>query len=227
MERTRCPDCSSSDGLADYEDGTYCHSCHKKQRNLSLIKKPTEDKKGADFPLFPWDMLIDPDELGWLANFGLGKEVHKFQVFHDEKSSRLCFPYFSDGRYLGCWMRSLIEKPKWLYAGEKNFCWIYYQNQDILSNRVAVVEDVISALRVSKFCDVICLGGTSFKNEYVEEEIKKYKNLIAFFDGDTAGKKAAELFRNHHKLIKNVKVIRNRKDPKEYNDPELERLLNG
>ena len=97
----------------------------------------------------------------------------------------------------------------------------------MLLDTLVICEDPISAVRISQYKDCVCLGGTNFSSSNsLVPLFLKYKRLTAWFDGDLAGIKAAEKFRKHFKLIKPIKIIRTKKDPKCYSPTELKEILN-
>lgn len=234
-----CPNCNSKSGI-DVHGRQFCHACHKnfpgKGRDLIEV-----ERKSNKIEMPEWDTTdIFPEEAyEYLSKYHYGRDKN---VFWSSKYSRLCFPYYSINTYgetvmIGCWMRSLDkqpspgsgQRPKWLMAGQKDFCWVYRRSYFILqkclnTEAVCLVEDVISAIRVSEFMDCICLGGTSI-NIYTKKTLKDYKNVYIFLDGDEAGKTGAEKLRKELKLTHNVRVIRAKKDPKEFDSQCLREVL--
>jgi 5S rRNA maturation endonuclease (ribonuclease M5) len=152
--------------------------------------------------------------------------------FWSSKYQRLCFPYVGskhltqDKRILGCWMRSLKEdvKAKWLYAGDRNICWLLgdCQNNDKV---VVVVEDVISAIKVSQVLPCICLGGTKINDRTRDVIDSNFKRVVLFLDGDEAGRTASQKLNRELVLLNDTRQIRTKKDPKDYDIDELKEIL--
>jgi len=235
MSRNPCPDCNSRTGLAEYKDSTYCFKCHKlrtkKNRLLDLIDKAYKalGEKKPEILNLPDDLEYTPAEYLW-----------KYYLYEgglwSKKYNRLCFPYYNKNKeMIGCWMRDLenrvypygMKKVKWLYVGDpkSTYNWIYRKNKNKRTRSIVIVEDVISALRVSKYIDVICLGGTSWTTETILPELLKYKKIIVWLDGDKAGHNASWKFAVEFRVFRDIKEIRTKKDPKCYDDKELKGSL--
>lgn len=249
--RTKCSDCNSSDGLATYEDGTYCHACQKLTKTRSLgeelivglkqakssqltmpVPTPTYWHESCDYGKFPIEAAV------YLKKYYITQEIiDRTGIFWSELYKRVCFPLYEKDEMVACWMRDVLEESltKWLYTGrDKNtVCWNMYVErigwesegeEYYLNTTVCLVEDVISAIRVSKFLDCICLGSTSI-NEETRKVLLHYDKVVLFLDGDEAGKRGAQKIRNELKLTHTCYIVRNRHDPKTYDDKELEGLI--
>lgn len=235
MSRSSCFDCGSSDGLAIYEDGTYCFSCQKQTKSKSLFQEVKEDKDKLQLPVDIGDQL-PPKAMEWLLQFLDVDEINRF-AFWSSKYNRICFPYYvwpvgkERSEMLMCWMRTLNSntKMKWLFTGDNTMLPFYIPTTSQPSvSRICLVEDVISGIKVSKFIDVIVLGTTDIgKDSPILSKLEQYDRVVLFLDGDNAGKKGTERLRNDLKLLYDVKTIRNNRDPKNYSNDELQELLNG
>jgi 5S rRNA maturation endonuclease (ribonuclease M5) len=186
-------------------------------------------------------LLVLPQDLGipmppqaqqWLEKYLTVEEIETF-CFWSATYNRICFPYYirpegkDSSEMIMCWMRTLAQptKTKWLFTGD-NTIWPFIIRCDSHKlhnpNRVCLVEDVISGVKVSKYINTIVLGSTVISTESpIWAKLSKFDEVVLFLDGDSAGKKGAEKLRNQLKLLYNVRVIRNTKDPKNYTDAEL------
>ena len=132
---------------------------------------------------------------------------------------------------IACWMRDFdtnyypynMKKAKWLFVGDKSKLWLLKSKSNV-HNALVLVEDVVSALKIQRLSDVVCLGGTSLPIEVVLN-LFHYSQIILFLDGDMAGLKAAQKIRNQLKLFVPVRIIYAKKDPKDHTYEELEALL--
>lgn len=220
--RSKCPDCGSSDGLAKYPNGNWCFSCGTLTPGINNVKKT-----GFDINLVQQDDVLTLLQKDYLNKYHLGNEdVKRYKITNNSRNNRINFGYYSNGTLIGCWMRSLDPnvKPKWLFAGNKNFNW-HYKNYKYTKDVLVLVEDVISAIRVSKYCSVVCLGGTSINSRILTPLVLQYNKVVLFLDGDKAGKTATEKIKQYYKLMREVKIIKTTKDPKEYTDEELIEVL--
>lgn len=239
-----CPNCGSKSGV-DTKGRDFCHACKKDFPNKNKHITPIITRNKLSLP----DLVrpIPKEAYSYLFKY-FGLDTNTLDVYWSEKYERLCFPYFTlnngfNVKLEGCWMRcikTITEHemgtwgnhscPKWLYAGEdkNNIVWLYEQQDNKFVNRhlksVVIVEDVLSALKVSKFRDCICLGGTTISDKVLTKCLE-YAKMYLFLDGDTAGKTAKTKIRNKLKGLREVVVIRNKLDPKEYTDVELQEYL--
>lgn len=236
MSRSQCLDCGSSDGLAAYSDGSYCHACHKQTPSKSLFQEQEKTKSKIELRKPVDDGKPMPVEIkAWLSQFLEEEEIDIF-TFWSSTYNRVCFPYYirqkdkNSSEMLMCWMRTLdpSNKMKWLFFGDNTILPFFIPTRRMQSpNRVCLVEDVISGVKVSKFLDTIVLGTTDIsETSPIWHKLNKFEEIVLFLDGDTAGKKGSEKLRNKLKLLYNVRVIRNTKDPKNYSNEQLAELLN-
>lgn len=232
--RTKCFDCGEPNGLAEYGDGTFCFACKVNHKNKSMFPKEETRKRMT---------VLDPDLSGeipqeyldYLIKYQLvNLAATKARVFWSIQYSRLCFPYYkqinNELKLIGCWMRSLHAKPKWLYYGvdKSKFTWTYFKNsfedKPMLTHKVILVEDALSALKCSQFYDTICLGGTSL-SDVTRRNLSMYNHVIVFTDGDKAGQYAKKIIRDQLKLTHELTILRNKRDPKDYHYNELQEML--
>lgn len=247
MKRQPCDECGEKTSVQLNDGWTYCHACQHKTSSKSLIALPQTITRCLSLPEnlnTEWPR----EAIDWLSKYDHGIEGLGQHCFWDSQIySRLCFPYYIQNNtremeYRGCWMRLVDQtnrpeyKPKWLFAGIRDFVWQYLrvigsneteEAQWRLDHTVVLVEDVVSALRVSEHMNCICLGGTNLTDFVKEFIIGSYENVIVFLDGDDAGRNAAEKIRKELKLYCNVRVIRAKRDPKEMSNLQLKRWLYG
>lgn len=238
--REACTECNDPASVQVNDEYTFCHACRHKTSSNSLIKLPTRarildlpENLNCEWPI---------DVPNWLAKYDHGIESIGLYCFWSDHYQRLCFPYYIGDDYRGCWMRLVDEttrpeyKSKWLFAGKRDFVWVYFTDRCFpysvndetrwyIDNSVVLVEDVVSAIRVSKHMNCICLGGTNLTPLIKKYIVKNYENVILFLDGDSAGRNAAEKIRKELKLDCSIRVIRAKKDPKEFSDLQLKRWL--
>ena len=230
-----CPNCGSSSGI-DCHGRNFCHACHKDFNNKDLIKK---DRPQNRLELPEWDPLaIFPKEAeNYLNTYHL---IRTLDMFWSSVYNRLCFPYYAIKSQLqqtqtmiGCWMRDITNQSsrKWLYAGmpKSEYNWVYHTDpEDDRGHETAslcIVEDCISALRVSKHMDCLSLGGTSWNTTILYPLLKEYDDIYIFLDNDDAGHRAMQKFIKEFNLLIKIHRIRGLKDPKLYTDTELEETL--
>ena len=115
--------------------------------------------------------------------------------------------------------RSLTNrKPKWYRYGNSGYPFITGK-----SDTAIVVEDVVSALTISKYCTGIALLGTNLLQTHIDV-LKNYKKVGIALDKD-ASKKAVKIL-DDLALSMNVKFLLLEDDIKEMMDEDVEKLVN-
>ncbi len=226
MSRTFCPDCQASRGLAQYENSTYCFSCSTYNRIKSLIISESKEENVYFHVESVITSLLPIKAEEWLKKYCItNRLIEKFNIGWEQCLQRIHVPYIVDKQELFSWNRSINQdvKNKWLFQGDKNIPFWLQSDHD--SSKLVIVEDVLSAIRVSDYCDVLALGGTNFNKEMFLNVFKQYKTLVTFFDGDEAGKSCTQRFNKRFKLLYNIKNIQTKQDPKNYDPKALEDVL--
>lgn len=217
MSRGLCLQCGDVRGVATYAEGDYCFACHNKTYNKSLIPREKESKE----PLHEQSELKDIHYI-WLLQRGINKDLaQKLGLYYDPNYDRIGFPYYLYSTRL----RSIDKnnKAKWLFFGN-NRDYMYYLD-DLCTSTLVVVEDVISCIRVAKYCDCVALEGTNVNRAPLAEILIGYGRILVWLDGDEAGRLGAERFRKRYKLNHNIKIIKTLKDPKDHTDREIREIL--
>lgn len=239
----KCPQCNSKSGRHTNPNIQYCFACGWRVKNKSLLELSERAKnliRDVEVNLEELVDCVDYEEskiplnyYKWLNNYDFSEQLIGYtSIFWSSKLNRLCFPYYDKDIMVGCWARSLNEYPKWKFFGHNKY-FVWYLNNLLCLDRkrlselnvICFVEDVVSALKVWKFVDVICLGGTNIKRPEYKEIVKNYEKVIVFTDGDRAGKEAAQKIRKELNLIRPCVIMRNTKDPKCYSYEELQKML--
>lgn len=219
MSRSCCPECNARRGLATYPNGQWCHACHTKFNSKSLVSRVRLVSNTINLNNLEEASLKN---CPWLLQYHITSEYIKtFNICYDRYYNRIVF-LFNNNK--SAWSRSLNpkDKNKWLFLGEKSLYYIYtfWPISDIL-----LVEDIVSAIRISKYKNVLALGGTNFHSNNIQNHLLKAQKLIIWLDGDVAGKLATEKIYRHYKSFKEIKIINTLKDPKCFTDTDIKQLL--
>ncbi len=232
--RTRCEKCNFSDCVQQFSDGRYCYACNTQLEGKVLIQEqikqlvlPEQDDTST------YSMRVYLRNLGFKTNKNNDGDFR--YCFWSKQYNRVVFPIYEIGTegehdtfiIVAAWMRSITSehKPKWLFAGDRSKVFYYRNNVNYITKKLVITEDVISAIRVSSLCDSIALGGINSNNDSLTSYFKHYEQLLVWLDGDKAGRNGAEDFRKQYKLKNNIKIIRTKRDPKEYSYEEIEEIL--
>lgn len=229
--RTACELCKASKSVKSFEDGTYCFACQEMSTEKK-IKTIHRDVKSLSIPNMAMEhrsLLWEQHALGYMSRYNISSEdVNKHDLYYSEEYGRIVFPMKytvsripPEKEVLFVWMRSTTQQPKWLLAGKYLTLYKCSKNKEKQTKGLCIVEDPISCVRVSNFVDCIALGSTSCSKEHLYMAIKDYDEISIWLDGDRAGIEGAVKLRDRLKLLKKVRIIYTKQDPKDYNNQEI------
>ena len=232
--------------LPDASVLAYCHHCglsgYYKDRVTNIhrvMKRPLEESQSAKNLLLPKDVINDAtqwpiDARGWLLKYGItDKEIKDYGIVHSPSLDRLLFPIYMDGNYVGWQGRSFAKDgdvPKYLTTVDADNpsgnCGVYKHGLD--SSTAVLVEDIISAIKVSRTADAIALLGSHPTPEVINWIANRYKNIYIWLDNDKP-----EVIKQQNKLSSllkvlvsgRVEIILTKKDPKDHSDNEIKGLI--
>lgn len=224
----------------------YCHHCglsgiHKERvANIHRVKRqPVVEGKLAKDLRLPKDVLKDEtrwprEAIGWLLKYGItDTEIRKYGIVYSPSLDRLLLPLYMDGNYIGWQGRSFAkdgDSPKYITTVDSNNpngnCGVYACN--IPRHTAVLVEDVLSAIRVSRRVDAIALIGSHPTSEVVNWIVNRgYKKLVIWLDNDKQVVKDTQSdLQNLLTLMGcEVELVLTSKDPKDHSDNEIKELL--
>lgn len=214
-----CPECRKTghdrkgDNLARYNDGSaWCFSCNYFE---GATKKSSPKEKPEVCQVEP---LLDqrPKEYeAWLNKYGL-TSTEKSNFLWDPVKNRLVYQVFSTGKLKYQEGRSLTEKPKCISMGEKP----YHILNDTYPT-LCIVEDIISAIKVSRHCAAFPLFGSTLQPVHELFIGSTYNQVLVWLDYDKYPQ-AIKMARRLAKYGGAIEVIRTKDDPK---DCEVKSIL--
>lgn len=231
-----CPKCraagndSRGDNLVRYQDGSaFCFACHHREPPKSFRPKVVagdEDLERLKLLVGKKPPLPEKNRK-WLAQYLPDEDIDAF-FFFDPESRRHVFAYVGkDG--LEYWEKRTVEegvKPKCLSGGKKPF--IIY-GRWMATNTVAVVEDIVSALKVSKAVGALPLFGSFLSPEFMVRlsKLERIQNIVIWLDEDKyeVALATAEKLQKILPPTHNVNVLLTEKDPKCYSTEEIRDML--
>jgi hypothetical protein len=230
-----CGECGSSDAKGIYDDGhTYCWSCQARTsakttsaEQVASILLPTSQENKFDLPL-DISKNIPNEPYQWLKGYGVtNDEIEIANIGWSEGRQMLIFPFYGEFESLLCWQGRYFptRTPKVFTSGYPDRHALIY-NFDGLSGVpvVCVVEDCISALKVSRLVDSSPLFGANLSTHKALSLSRLYSKLIIWLDSDKYAT-AVKLSNQFKVLFDDVKVIYTEKDPKEYSTNEIKEYL--
>ena len=246
-QRTNCPHCTDTRQRfyqRDAPEGTYqfCHNCGYKKFIPSKERTPsqvvdilrryvsgdTQTNVVRDIKL-PSDFtsVIPVQAKLWLKKYDItDEEIEMFGIGWSERYSRLILPVYSkDGKllyYQGRTFKPITkDNPKYMnirQSGVRNIFFTRERGDD----KLCVVEDILSAIKVGRYVSSLALLGSYFPKEIYP--LYRSSNYI-WLDSDkytTAIKHA----RDANQITgKSFKIVHTKLDPKECRDTIIKESL--
>jgi len=159
--------------------------------------------------------------------------VTKYGMGWSEKWQRFIMPVYRDGEVKGIIARYFGNEdlPRFItrYKDDSDL-WTYINpsSVNLCRDAAVIVEDLWSAIRVSKFCPSVALLGTEIGDKCLDHVSNCHDKFAIFLDDDNlmVKKKAMEIKDRLTMMGKRVNIILSGgKDPKEYTDEELQDIL--
>lgn len=244
---TVCPEnCGSGEKLSvNHSVKSYWCNCYrcgfsdqhwKGQQTLTELKRIQDlNDAAAQIQLsleLPHDYTTEIPLHGrmWLYKAGITEPVwSSYSIGYSESLDRVVLPvYDTEGNLIWYQCRALHagQKPKYLQpARDRSAVMFHIQRDGEHLQRVVVVEDILSAIRVGKHVSACSLLGTKITTAQAAE-LGKYPEVTTWLDSDRAGRSGAYKIRKTLGLITEVSNILTEKDPKELSNREIKQCLN-
>lgn len=246
--RKECPNCGDdhkSRPFCIYDNGEHCFSCGYTKTRDRLPKYVDKKELSTDVVNFPSNATRDPakfsiEALMWLAEYNISStEIYEHGIlFCGDDNSLVFVNKDKDGMIVG-WQKRQMKSRYITGTGTKTPTLLSSVNN---TNTLVIVEDYISALRVSYTHDSLCLWGTKLNYAKMIECFDNYDTLVLWLDNDAdkdinSGQEAAKVIldaakycvmRWDSKRLYNPKKMYNvvsDKDPKYYLDLEIKHII--
>jgi hypothetical protein len=192
-------------------------------------------EKVSGFRSLPDDFTfsIPREPYAWLKQYELtNEELISNHIGWSPSKQLLIFPYYGaeNGNEveLLCWQGRYFpkQKPKSFTSGwpDKHLL-IHFHHFGMHSRSVVVVEDSVSAIKVSRFTDSTVLWGSNLSLNKVVRLSKFYRHLILWLDNDKA-KEMIKQMQPYQYLFDSIDMIVSKRDPKEHTNEEIISYLN-
>lgn len=239
VRKERCPECAklgndkSGDNLAIYSDGhSYCYSCGYLVGRGARLPAQEETSRSSTVCL-PTDVTTElPYEAkAWLQQYELTQlDIKKHLCMWSDSWSRLIFPYFVDGDLLA-WQGRYIQTGEPTEISKKQAKW-YSQGKihamlhpvEVHDRQAVIVEDIVSAIKVSKIRGAIPLFGCKLSSAHLKGLKLLCNEVCVWLDPDKR-QDSMKISRILNLIGLNVHVIFSEKDPKEHSYNEIHQLL--
>jgi hypothetical protein len=191
----------------------------RKHREAAIAAARQEKKRqGFDLPL-DFSQTIAPAGLAWLGSGGWTADlIFKYGIGWSDRLSRVVLPLD-----IGWQARAVMEghQPKYLSKCPTDMIW----RSEPITDRVCLVEDVLSAGRVGQLYPSVAILGTEPRS--VMQWIGQCKEVVLWFDNDDAGRTARAKIEKVLRWIPSIRLleVRTAMDPKKYTTREIRMFL--
>ena len=154
--------------------------------------------------------------------------INKFDIGFDKETNCITFPIWDENnRLVMITKRSVVGKHFYIDKDVEKPVYLYNFIKDENITTVYVCESQINALTLWSWgYPAIALIGTGSKHQYEILNKSGIRNYILCFDGDEAGDKGIEKFKNNisSDIITTIKVIPRTKDVNDLSKEEFDNL---
>jgi hypothetical protein len=231
IEMEECPSChipGSKKTFAKYTDGHgYCFYCshYESGHILTVLERKSDEPETIKLP-YDAQNEIPVKCLIWLAQYEISRqELLSHGIMYSESKDFLVFPYYGDDKQLVAWQGRDFKpnpKSKWYSKGPLEDVYKFCGDR---SNRCVVVEDIVSAIKVGRFCQAMPIFGTNCKSRRLASlKLLGIDELIVWLDPDAAFKAFSITQEAKYYGIKS-RMISALKDPKEHLNSEIKNIL--
>lgn len=232
IEMEECPKChleGRRKTLARYEDGhAYCFYCSYYDAGNGSDPRVYFNKDEDAAIRLPYDCepTLPVVARDWLQKYGITRKESLFlNCMWSPSNQYLVFPFYSETKELLAWQaRDFKENPKykWFSQGDLSDLLLIY---GVFGERtVVLVEDVLSAVKVSRHANALCLFGSTPKKDVIIRASRFYKDFAIWLDPD-ANKSALRISKICNLLDCTSRIIVTSQDPKEHSDSEIKKYL--
>lgn len=214
-----CPRCRAEgkdragDNLHRYDSGAaFCFSCKYIEKPTKYIPKEVKPSKEL-----PDDLSLNfaKENLDWLLKYLNPSEIGD----HFRYSQKLRRHVYRNEGYWEARSVNPEAQPKVLSSGEKPF--VLFGEGD----PIVVVEDVVSAIKVSRVCTALPLFGSHIPGDWMVRLAKMRPLRVVFWlDGDKA-KDCLKYSKKFNLLYPFSKAVSTEKDPKDFGEEDIKRIV--
>lgn len=221
----KCTSCTSSDAMAQYDNGTYCFSCHHRTSTEVRPKYEIEDVKEKKI-LFTEErskeLVNYLDRYPYLTEYKpvsaitIGKAIYENLIAFPVPGGYQCRNF---GNFGSKWVFYIEDKAKFAKKFE-------YFERSPNKGTVYVVEDLVSYKALSQnglYGNIYCLFGTHITKEALARLSKTNHHLVIWLDNDAPGNQASNKIAKQASCFftKISKIGRTSNEPKYYTFNEL------
>lgn len=238
LRHEACPECGSRDNRGVWSDGhTHCFGCGARTGNRGgyvlrdFIRVHTDLKKqeeGGAIPPLPEDVSTYIPEVpySWLKLCLTDVEILSHRIGWSQSRESIIFPVFDKQGNLLMWQARYFgqnkDYPKYLTKGNKGD--ILHVLGEFPSDRVVLVEDLISAIVVSRKENAMPLWGSTIHLRTLRQLARFYVTVVFWLDADKL-QTSVKAQGPARLLFESVNVLCTESDPKYQTEEQLTKIL--
>lgn len=224
-----CPKCGSRDNLGVWNDGhKYCFGCGHHVPPPGRIFVPEIPHAPSARVELPEDvsMLFPQHVDDWITRYITIREAMENNFLWSGSNQLLIMPVVGEDKDILMWQGRSFDptRPKYVTKGSsKDVLDLHCKN--VASEMVVLVEDKLSAIKVGRHFNTICLYGSVIHEDIIPRIYKRFKVLTIWLDWDKM-KEAYEYQMDFSPFFDEINVINSRQDPKAYDNHEILKKVN-
>jgi hypothetical protein len=233
LHTTRCPRCASrgadrkGNNLAVYDDGhEYCFACGYLKAATAADKYFAEKHKAVEEnkSFFTNCGVMNPTGMSWLKQYGLTNEEVQSNFFWDDRG----YCVFEGGMFQNA-RNFKGQGAKYITKGKVKGNEVVFKSdigatEERLLSSIVIVEDAISAIKVSRVCSAVAIHNAVIPIELILRLSKQFKNVFIWLDNDKSKEMIAEA-RKASPYFDSVKIVFSELDPKCYSANQIKEYL--
>jgi hypothetical protein len=163
----------------------------------------------------------------WLQQYELTRmDILHNDVMWSESRQQLIFPFKTDGVLLAWQARDFKPDAKTKWFSQGNLRELFHVLGNHQEREVVLVEDIVSAIKVSRYKNTLCLFGSNPPDDVLARIKTFYDKAFVWLDAD-AQDKAMKACRTLEKMGVESLPLFTVKDPKENTYAEINYIFNG
>jgi len=212
-----------------WEDGgTFCFGCRATSSpTMSPYVYKEKVEEDEETIKLPDDASFDYKNpgLAWCLKYGITiQELINNKVYWSERKQQIVFTWWDDEENLLAYQaRNFLPSSKLKYytQGDVNSLLPVYQaNSAVRGERIVVVEDCLSAIKIARQSDAMPCLGSDLPPTKINRMVRLYGTFLVWLDGNMYTN-AQRIARRAGLLGCSTEVVWTEKDPKDYSDTEL------
>jgi hypothetical protein len=224
--RGPCPKCHSSDGFITFaNESRHCFVCdyhEHPETTIEMLKSsviPIKNKQWNEVELpNDFDYYLPQQALKWVQSYGLtATEIRRNKLGWSDTKESIIFPVFDETGCLKMYQERYFgvdpNRPKYRTTGNK--ADIIHLPDPVKHDTIVVVEDMVSAIKVSRVTNCMPLLGNTLSIPVAMKLRLRFKRARVWLDANMM-QKSVRTSLTLSELGLPTTTIFTDKDPKEY-----------